>query len=182
MRHNRRTLSDEQMTAILTEAFVSLTGLTLGGNALKGVRVNAGATDFELSQPLGYTLSVGALNSNPTGSQTIYIGNMLKPPVTAADRSKIYIRKAGTLKVAEIYTFSSTTAGSNENWSFYVRLNNATDYLIQTVGASANERVFTNSALTIAVAAGDYIEIKAVNPAWATPPVGTVIGGYVYIE
>lgn len=32
------------------------------------------------------------------------------------------------------------------------------------------------------VTAGDYIEIKGVQPTWATNPLTTIYGGYVYIE
>lgn len=80
-----------------------------------------------------------------------------------------------------MYTFSGT-AGTSEDWSFYVRLNNTTDYLIATVGQAQSERIFSNAALSISVSAGDYIEIKMVNPTWATNPLTTIIGGYLYIE
>ena len=65
---------------------------------------------------LGYTLSVQALTSSPADGATIYFGNMPKAPVTTGAISKVYIRKAGTIKVAEIYCYSGT-AGTNENWS-----------------------------------------------------------------
>lgn len=64
----------------------------------------------------------------------------------------------------------------------YIRKNNTKDTLIQTVSTSASERIFTNSSLSIAVIAGDYIEIKAVNPTWVTNPLTTIFGGYIYIE
>jgi hypothetical protein len=51
-----------------------------------------------------------------------------------------------------------------------------------TLSVSASERVFSNAALNIAVAAGDYIEIKGVQPTWATNPATTIYGGYIYIE
>jgi len=37
-------------------------------------------------------------------------------------------------------------------------------------------------ALALAVAVGDYIEIKAINPLWATNPLTCIFGGYIYIE
>lgn len=122
-----------------------------------------------------------ALTTSPADGQTIYFGQLPKAPVTAAATSKIYIRKAGTIKLAQIYCFSGT-AGTAESWSIYVRLNNSTDTLIATVSVSAGERIFTNSLLSIAVVAGDYVEIKSVNPTWATNPLTTIFGGYVYIE
>ena len=138
-------------------------------------------TDKPAAVGIGYTLYVQALTSSPADSVTVYFGQLPKAPVSAAATSKVYIRKAGTIKAANIYVYSGT-AGSNESWSLYVRLNNTTDYLIQTVSVSASERVFSNVALSIAVSVGDYIEIKGVQPLWATNPLTTIYGGYLYIE
>jgi hypothetical protein len=114
-------------------------------------------------------------------AQTIYFGMLPKAPITTSNVSKVYIRATGTIKRAEIYCYSGT-AGTAEAWSLYIRKNNTTDTLIATVAAATNERVFTNSALSIAVVAGDYIEIKAVNPTWVTNPLTCIFGGYIYIE
>lgn len=129
----------------------------------------------------GFALKVQALTSSPADNQTIYFGMLPKAPVTTAGQSKIYIRSAGIIKRAEIYCFSGT-AGTAEAWAVSVRLNNTADTLIASVAASTQERIFTNSALNITVNVGDYIEIKCVNPAWATNPLTTIFGGYVYIE
>lgn len=130
---------------------------------------------------LGYTIRVEALTSSPTDAQTVYFGMLPKTPTTTANISKCYVRKAGTIKIAEIYCYSGT-AGTSEAWSLYVRKNNTTDYLIATLSLATSERVFTNSALSIAMAAGDYFEIKGIQPTWATNPLTTIYGGYVYIE
>ncbi len=52
---------------------------------------------------LGYAINVQALTSSPSDGATIYFGMLPKAPQTVADRSKVYIRKAGTIKIAEIY-------------------------------------------------------------------------------
>lgn len=130
---------------------------------------------------LGYTLPVQALTSSPADGATVYFGALPKAPTTTPNISRIYIRKAGTIKVAEIYCYSGTP-GTAEAWSLYIRKNNAADTLIATLSVSASERVFSNAALSIAVAAGDYIEIKGVQPTWATNPLTTIYGGYLYIE
>lgn len=129
----------------------------------------------------GYAINVQALTSSPTDAQTVYFGTLPKAPVTAAGTSKVYIRKAGRIKIAEIYCFSGT-AGTAEAWSLYVRVNNATDYLIKTLSVSASERIFSNTSLDIPVSVGDYIEIKGVQPTWTTNPLTTIYGGYIYIE
>ena len=128
-----------------------------------------------------YTLSVQALTSSPADGATVYFGKLPKAPTTTANISKVYIRKAGTIKIAEIYCYSGT-AGTAEAWSLYIRKNNTTDYLIATLSVSASERVFSNTGLSIAVAVGDYIEIKGVQPTWATNPLTTIYGGYLYVE
>lgn len=130
---------------------------------------------------VGYVINVQALTSSPTDAQTVYFGTLPKAPVTAAATSKVYIPKSGKIKRAEIYCYSGT-AGTAESWSLYVRHNNTTDYLIATLAVSASERIFSNASLDITVSAGDYIEIKGVQPTWVTNPATTIYGGYIYIE
>lgn len=136
---------------------------------------------FSRRRANGYAINVQALTSSPADAATIYFGTLPKAPTTTANISKVYIRRAGTIRLAEIYCYSGT-AGTNESWSIYIRLNNTTDTLIATVSAATSERVFSNTSLSIAVAAGDYIEIKSVNPTWATNPLTTIFGGYIWIE
>jgi len=129
----------------------------------------------------GYTIHVQALTSTPTDAQTVYFGTLPKAPVTAAGTSKVYIRRDGTIKAAQIYVYSGT-AGSNQAWSLYIRKNYTTDTLISTLSVNTNERVFSNTGLSIPVAAGDYVEIKGVQPTWTTNPATTIYGGYIYVE
>ena len=133
------------------------------------------------STAAGYTLPVQAIASSPTDAQTVYFGNLPKAPVTTSATSKVFIPKTGTITRAEIYCYS-TTAGTNEAWSLYVRKNNAEDTLIQTVNTAASERIFRNNAMGLSVIAGDFIEIKSVQPTWVTNPTVTIYGGYLYIE
>ena len=130
---------------------------------------------------LGYTIEVQALTSSPSDGSTVYFGMLPKTITLTANMSKVYVRKAGTIKIAEIYCYSGT-AGTAEAWSLYIRKNNTTDYLIATLTVSASERVFSNTGLSIAMAVGDYFEIKSIYPTFATNPLTTVYGGYVYIE
>jgi len=133
------------------------------------------------SKYTGYTLPVQALTSSPVDAQTIFFGKLPKAPVTTGGQSKIFIRKPGLIKAAEIYCFSGT-AGTAEAWNMFLRLNNTTDTQIAQVAAATQERIFNNAALNVPVVAGDYFEIKCVNPSWATNPLTTIFGGYVYIE
>lgn len=167
-------------TSLLGSGDLPVQATLVSGTNIKTINGNSLLGSGDVTT-LGYTLQVQALTSSPTDAQTIYFGNLPKAPVTTAGTSKVYIRKAGTIKVAEIYCYSGT-AGTNESWSMYIRKNNLTDTLIATLGVNTNERVFSNTALSISVAVGDYIEIKCINPTWATNPLTTIFGGYIYIE
>lgn len=128
----------------------------------------------------GYTLYITLDRYNPVASTIRYFGALPFPPQTTEGNGKIYIRKAGTITIANILVYSGT-AGTAEAWSIYLRLNSTTDYLIETVSVSAFERVFSNTGLSIPVVEGDYFEMKTVHPDWATSPATTMGSGYVYI-
>jgi hypothetical protein len=74
------------------------------------------------------------------------------------------------------------TAGTGETWACNIRLNNTTDTLVQSLASTAAYRVWSNTGLSIAVVAGDYIEIKLVNPTWVTNPANVRFGAAIYIE
>jgi hypothetical protein len=131
---------------------------------------------------LGYALTVECMNqATTTDAQTIYWGSKNLAHQTTADIHRIYIPKAGTIKVCYAH-FHAATAGTAENWSLYIRKNNTTDTLVQTVGLSNANRVFSNTGLSIAVVAGDYIELKEIQPTWATNPANVRRSAVIYIE
>lgn len=142
----------------------------------------SGIEELAVSVPAsGYALNVQAITSSPADGATVYFGQLPKAPTTTANISKIYFPKNGTIKRAYIYVYAGT-AGTNENWSLYIRLNNTSDTLIETIGAATSERIFNNESLNIAVTTSDYIEIKGIQPTWATNPLTTIYGGYIWIE
>ncbi len=131
----------------------------------------------------GQYIPLSASNySNPTDAATTYFGNHPSQPQVTSGWSRIYFPKAGTIKMAKVYTNSTVVAGTGESWSMYIRKNNSTDSLISTVGSATAERSFDNAAINVSIAAGDYVEIKSSGPTWATNPVGVYISGYLYFE
>jgi len=132
----------------------------------------------------GYVLTVTAALQNPVNDNTTYyVGSKAVGWQTSGALARIFVPKAGTIKLAYI-EWDAGTAGTNENVSVYLRLNDTTDTLIQTIGDANASKLFSNTAVGVVVAAGDYIEIKIVtpNPGWATNPANVAIGGQIYIE
>lgn len=130
---------------------------------------------------MGILLPVQALSHSPVDEETVYFGNLPKAPSTSAGISPIFIPVNGSIKKACIFCYSGT-AGTDEDWSLYVRRNDSENTLIATVSESANARIFNNDELSITVDKNDYIEIKAVHPAWATNPDAVIYGGYILLK
>lgn len=131
----------------------------------------------------GYTLPVVAGGSTPVASTVYYIATLA---AVAANLTynvvKGFIPRAGVIKAAQITNWCGT-APSSENWSLYIRINDTTDYLIQTVASTATtNRSWVNTSLDISVSQGDTWAIKIVCPAWVTAPTSVRFGGHIYIE
>ena len=136
---------------------------------------------------LGYTLpfSWDTTDMSPVDATTYYasISSFGEVAITNISYARIYIPKAGTLKVVYIYVSIGGTLGTTETVSAYVRLNNTTDTTITTTATWDNANtVMSKTDLAISVAQGDYIAIKIVTPTWVTNPTGVRLSGTVYIE
>lgn len=132
---------------------------------------------------LVYTLQWGtAANAGVTDATTYYLGGNLAQNGNP-DRCRIYFPIGGTVIVADFVSLVTGTLASAETSSAWVRINNTTDYLISNAIQcdQVNER-FVNSALSIAVNAGDYFEIKWTAPTFATNPTNTRQWGVIMVQ
>ena len=76
----------------------------------------------------------------------------------------------------------SSTLGSSENSTVSIRLNDTTNTAISsTVKCDATDTNFSNTGLSIAVAAGDYINIIIATPAWVTNPLTVFLNASILI-
>ena len=132
---------------------------------------------------VAYTLQAFAASSNPADATTYFFGSRPTSAIlTSGAITRIYIPRAGVVKAVYLYFSNSSTLGSNETSTVNFRLNNTTDTTISS--AVTNDSVstaFSNTALSITVAAGDYFEIKWVTPTWATNPLAVFPSAVVYI-
>lgn len=147
---------------------------------------NATGKIYQNGVSIGYPLTafgggIGATVFDPTDSTTYYWGSLAAIPTTTAARRRVYIPRAGTITRVDL--FANFVAGSNESTSFYLRLNNTTDTTLTTTGDFSTAPLVVNvTGLSVAVAAGDYFEIKMVTPAWGTNPTALALSAQVWVE
>jgi hypothetical protein len=121
-----------------------------------------------------FSMMLGAYAWSPTDSLTYYFGGAFsRVPSTTANISRVYIPRVGTshIRAAHVVFNVTSTLGTTEAISVYVRVNDTTDYLI-SAAATMDAAVchVKSDTLEIPVTCDDYIEIKLVCPAWATNP------------
>jgi hypothetical protein len=152
---------------------LSKTTLTAGA----GISVTNGSGSITISSTAattGYIIQGNAAQISPADATTYYVGSMFaQTPVTTAGNAKLTIPRTGTITRVDLTIHNAGTTGSNEQSSIYLRLNNTSDTtLSSTLDTSAvtAATVIAVTGLSIAVSAGDYVELKWVTPTWATNP------------
>jgi len=131
----------------------------------------------------GYTLQATHAGVNYAASTIYYFGSMGGNTTTTAQRNKIYIPANGTIKKAYVSYFVGGTLASTEAITFAIRHNNTTDYTVSnTAKLDAAIVDFNSTSLNIAVAAGDFIEMKVTTPAFVTAPTTVRCSVVLFVE
>jgi len=131
---------------------------------------------------VGYTLPVLVSLGNPADASTYYYGLPTRGVTNGNNgASRIYIPKAGTVKAVTF--FFNQTVGSSETSTMYLRVNDTTDTVISSaVTNDATNISFSNTAMSVAVSLGDFLELKWVTPTWVTNPNSVSMNAIIYIE
>ena len=120
----------------------------------------------------------------PVDAVTYYWGALNTVIANSDDFNRFYIGRPGTITACYLTQLISPTLGSNETSSVYIRLNNTTDYTVlnNTFTNDATSSFFSNTAMSVPIVAGDYIEIKWIAPTWATDPTAILLGTQLLLE
>ena len=130
--------------------------------------------------PIKVTMTTGHGTITPWVVTTVYyFGDITRAPSATVNRQRVVSPVSGIIRSIAYRSFSLTTAGSNEAWAVYLRVNDATDYLIDTQSSAGPERVWFNDGLSIPIVKNQPLEFKTTTPNWVTPPSGT--SGICYI-
>jgi hypothetical protein len=176
-----------------------IVGTDTGGGVIKWQRLAPGALGEVLSPDaggalawvdpltlahLGYVLHAAALlGFGPANNTNYFFGDMYAlAPNILQNTSSIYIPAAGTITAVTLH-FRQTGLSTGENSSAWVVVNGAGGTLIvNNISNVAADRYYQNLAMSVAVAAGDRIEIHWLTPIWATNPTTVKISADIYIE
>lgn len=153
-----------------------------GAAALPTWQSNAGVT--------GYALQMTTAEGNPADATTYFMrnsNNSISGAFTASTASggllqQLYVTRTGTVTACAGSFNTRGTVASNENTSVIIRKNNTTDATVtSTAKLTAAGVNFSNTAMTLAVTAGDYLEIKVVCPTWGTNPTAVSFSATILI-
>lgn len=139
--------------------------------------------DLTLGTYQGYSLQIGIPSINPADSTTYYFGAANAAVGNTTDGAfALTIPKSGTIKAVAIDIYTGGTLGSSETSTWSVRVNTTNTTISSTVTTNATTNRFSNTSMSVAVVAGDILQIVFASPAYATNPT-TVRGNItVYIE
>ena len=121
---------------------------------------------------------------SPQDNVTYYAGARASLSTTqSSGRSRVYVPQGGTITKSYIFVATDSTLGTGETSTIAILKNNSTATNVSTtVTTNSSAIVFSNTALSISVAAGDYIEWRWVCPTWATNPISVRIWCTALVE
>ena len=122
-----------------------------------------------------------SLSVAPADSTTYYLSPHASFGLaTAVANHKFYVMRAG--KITGIRLFGSVGGlGTAENSTVSFRLNDTTDTTVSSVVVfNATPFTIVNTSLSVAVAVGDFFNIKIATPAWVTNPTSVNMYAMVY--
>lgn len=124
---------------------------------------DAGGYNPADTTPFYLSLNIGPLTGDPSTTAA-----------TVANATIPNARVACRIIAAYIDVYVISTLGSAETGTAAIRVNNTTDTTISSsVQWTAVAQSYNNTGLNIALAVGDYFQIKIIPPAWATNPIST---------
>jgi hypothetical protein len=145
-----------------------------------------------LTQPPTSSLTIGYVvtqqsngSQSPADATTYYVSSTRQTQLNTSSGggTRIYIPKAGTIKAAYGSIAVAGTLSSGEDSTIAIRLNDTSNTNVSTtVETNAINNAFSNTGLSIAVSAGDFIDILFITPTWTTNPTSVDLTVSIYIE
>lgn len=170
-------------------AFAPLCGGTTSTSALQSIASlgnpgdwltssGAGALPTMSRGNLGYIFTVQTASGNPADNITYFLqsAQALTTTTTATVTQRFVIPMTGRLVAAYGLVTVAGTLGSSENVTMGISLNgNTPTVIVSNLQLTSSSQTFSNSAMSLAVTAGDYILFTFAGPAWVTNPTTVIV-------
>lgn len=123
---------------------------------------------------------------SPVDATTYFAGARASLSTTSTNAvSRVYVPQGGTITKSYLFVATDGTLGSGETSTIAI-IKNAATGSPTTVSAAVTTNstgiLFSNTALSISVATGDYIEWRWITPTWATNPTNLRIWCMALVE
>ena len=121
---------------------------------------------------------------SPVDATTYYAGARAALGTTSTGgRSRVYVPQGGTITKSYLFVATDGTSGSAETSTIAIVINNSFATNVSTgVRTNSTGILYSNTALSISVATGDYIEWRWIAPTWATNPTNLRIWCMALVE
>ena len=121
---------------------------------------------------------------SPVDATTYYAGARASLSTTSTGGvSRVYVPQGGTITKSYLFVANDGTLGSAETSTIAILKNNSTATTVSAaVTTNSTGILFSNTALSISVATGDYIEWRWIAPTWATNPTSLRIWCMALVE
>lgn len=121
--------------------------------------------------------TAGLNTASPADATTFWVGTGGFGSGGAEQLGRFYMPFAGVLTSCYLNAVTSGTVGTTEASTVSLRLNNTTDTVISSAVVFDNgQHVYSNTGLSVAFAAGDFIAFKLLTPTWVTNPGNITLG------
>ena len=121
--------------------------------------------------PAKLCFSVGSSGFNPIDATTYNFSSYhASTPSTTIIGHQMVVPQNGTICCVDVTGFAGTVTGTNEALSLYVRVNDTTNYLVETVSAATVNRFWRNTNLNIPITTTDTFCLQLICPTWVTNP------------
>jgi hypothetical protein len=134
----------------------------------------------------GYYINVDSNNAGPTKNVTYFLksGSTFTAFTASDNATRYYIATSGTITTVYSRYVASGASTTAENSTLFIRVNNTTDNTVSSTISFSGGGTFTanNTAMSVAVTAGDYIEFKFLAANWSTAPSGVTANISMFIS
>lgn len=147
--------------------------------ATPDVEAHLAGIDTALASAGGGVYTIPAFTTvlmNMTSSTTYYLGGISNTLTTNSGKARSVAPVAGTVTGVILILYINGTLGTTENSTLTLLKNGSSaGTLSSAVQWSTNPKEQTFSGLSVAVSAGDLLQIKIDTPAWSTVPTSVVL-------